>query len=273
MEPFLAAAVQLTSGSDLDANLHAADALVRSAVARGARLVALPELFAWRGERAAEKTAATPIPGRVSEFLRTLAAELRIVLIGGSFLERGSDAGKAFNTALVVDTDGSIRGSYRKIHLFDVDLPDRVSVRESDTRDPGHDIVTAHTAVGTIGLSVCYDLRFPELYRALTGAGATVLAVPASFTFFTGTAHWETLLRARAIENQAYVIAPNQTGMAPSGIADYGNSMIVDPWGTVLARAADGEQIILAEIDPAYVARIRAEMPCQRHTRLPFPAA
>jgi len=271
MEPFLAAAVQLTSGSDLEANLHNADTLVRRAAARGARLVALPELFAWRGDRAAETTAASPVPGRVSEFLRALAADLAIVLLGGSFLERGADPTKACNTALAIDTDGTIRGTYRKIHLFDVDLPGRVSIRESDTRHPGHDVVTAPTAVGIIGLSVCYDLRFPELYRALVGAGATILAVPASFTFFTGTAHWEALLRARAIENQAYVIAPNQTGTGPSGIADYGNSMIVDPWGTVLARAADGERIILAEIDPAYVTRVRAEMPCQRHARLASP--
>lgn len=268
MEPFLAAAVQLTSGSDLDANLERADALVRRAAAQGARLVGLPEVFAWRGERAAEQTAAAPIPGRVSEFLCTLAAELEIVLIGGSFLERIPATSKAFNTALVIDTDGTICGTYRKIHLFDVALPDRVSIRESDTRQPGHEVVTAQTAVGTLGLSVCYDLRFPELYRALVRAGATILAVPSSFTFFTGTAHWEPLLRARAIENQAYVIAPNQTGMGPHGIADYGNSMIVDPWGTVLARAADGERIILAEIDPARVTRVRDEMPCQRHARL-----
>jgi predicted amidohydrolase len=269
MEPFLAAAIQLTSGSDQDANLARAETLVRRAAARGARLVALPEVFAWRGDRAAEVAMASPVPGPLSERLQALAADLGVVLIAGSFLERAPDDTKVYNTALVLDVDGTVRGTYRKIHLFDVDLPGRVSIRESDTRTPGDAIVTAETACGTIGLSICYDLRFPELYRALTRAGATILAIPAAFTFVTGAAHWEPLLRARAIENQAYLVAPNQTGLGPHGIADYGHSMIVDPWGTILARAAEGEQVILAEIDPSRLARVRAEMPCQQHARLP----
>jgi predicted amidohydrolase len=204
----------------------------------------------------------------LSEFLRELAAELRIVLVGGSFLERAPGTEKCYNTSLLVDADGTIRATYRKIHLFDVDVPGQVSVRESDTRAPGTHVVTATTALGTIGLSVCYDLRFPELYRDLTRAGTTVITVPSAFTFFTGSAHWEPLLRARAIENQVYVVAPNQTGKSPLGINDYGNSMIVDPWGTVLARAADGQQVITAEVDTEYLARVRREMPCQSHARL-----
>src|SRR6185436_19383059 len=140
--------------------------------------------------------------------------------------------------------------AYRKIHLFDVDLPGRVTVRESDVRVPGSDVVTAAAVdLGTIGMSICYDLRFPELFRRLAVAGATIVTIPSAFTSYTGAAHWEPLLRARAIENQVYVIAPNQTGTSPQGFPDYGNSMIVDPWGTVVARASDGEAVITAEID------------------------
>jgi len=268
MSSHLVAAVQMRTGADLDANLARAHDLVSRAAERGAELVVLPEVFAWRGPRADEPAATTSIPGRVSEFLCRLAADLRIMLVGGSFLEHASDAGKSYNTSLLIGTDGTILARYRKIHLFDVDLPGEVSVRESETRVSGRDVVTAATALGTIGLTICYDLRFPELYRRLASDGATILVVPSAFTFFTGAAHWEPLLRARAIENQAYVIAPNQAGRSPHGFTDYGHSMIVDPWGTVLARAGDGEQVILAELDPDRVARVRREMPCQLHAVL-----
>jgi predicted amidohydrolase len=268
MQAFQAAAIQMVAGSDLDANLDRAADLVSRAKAQGARLIALPEVFAWRGNRSDEASAACPVPGRVSAFLSALAADLRVVLIGGSFLEQIAGNGKAYNTSLVFDADGSLRGCYRKIHLFDVDLPGRVTVCESETRAPGGDVVTAATSLGVIGLSVCYDLRFPELYRALVRAGAIVLAIPAAFTAHTGAAHWEPLVRARAIENQTYVIAPNQTGVGPTGIRDYGHSLIVDPWGTVLADAGEGEAIVTAEIDPARIAQVREEMPCLRHARL-----
>ncbi len=268
MPTYLAAAVQMASGADLDVNLERARALVRRAAERGAVLVVLPEVFAWRGTRPDEGNGATPIPGRVADFLAALAAELRIVLVGGSFLERAQGSAKSFNTSLAIDAAGAIRARYRKIHLFDVDLAGQVCVRESDTRAAGDQVVTATTALGTIGLSICYDLRFPELYRRLAAAGATILTVPSAFTFFTGAAHWEPLLRARAIENQCYVIAPNQSGISPHGFPDYGNSMIIDPWGTVLAHAADGEQVITAEIDTERLARVRREMPCREHVRL-----
>jgi deaminated glutathione amidase len=268
MPTFVAAAVQMTSTSDLEANLGHARELVCRAAGRGAVLVALPEVFAYRAPRGEEAAGACPLPGRVSEFLRELAAELRIVLIGGSFLECVDGNTRAYNTSLLIDADGEIRAAYRKIHLFDVDIAGQVCVRESDSRAPGSEVVTATTPLGTIGLSICYDLRFPELYRRLGAAGATIIAVPSAFTFYTGSAHWEPLLRARAIENQAYVIAPDQTGRSPSGIEDYGNSMIVDPWGVVLARATDGPQVITAEIDTERLARIRREMPCQSHIRL-----
>ncbi len=268
MPTFVAAAVQMAAGPDVAANLERARALVQRAAARGAVLVVLPEVFAWRGIREEESTVARTIPGPLSEFLCALAAELRIVLVGGSFLEQASGLSKSYNTSLLIDADGVVRGTYRKIHLFDVDLPGEVSVRESDTRTPGTEVVAATTPLGTIGLSICYDLRFPELYRQLSAAGATIMTVPSAFTFYTGAAHWEPLLRARAIENQSYVIAPNQCGRSPHGFADYGNSMIVDPWGTVLARAGGGEQVITAEVDTEHLARLRREMPCQTHIRL-----
>jgi predicted amidohydrolase len=264
----IAAALQMHSGSDLGANLAQAAALVRHAAAQGAGLIVLPEVFAWRGLRADEDGIPSAIPGLVSDALCRLAAELRVVLVGGSFLERSDQEGKSFNTSLLIDASGTIRGIYRKMHLFDVDLPGQVTVRESDARIPGGEPVTVTTDLGVIGMSICYDLRFPELYRHLAQAGATIITIPSAFTAFTGAAHWETLLRARAIENQVYVIAPNQTGTSPHGFADYGNSMIVDPWGTIVARAADGEEVILAEIDGDRLTRVRREMPCLGHARL-----
>jgi predicted amidohydrolase len=264
----LVAAVQMQTGPDLEANLGRARALTEEAARRGAGLVVLPEVFAWRGPRADEDAAATPIPGRVSDFLCRLAADLAIVVVGGSFLERTGEDRKSYNTSLAIAPDGAIIGRYRKIHLFDVDLPGQVSVRESETRAYGRDVVTVPTTLGTVGLSICYDLRFPELYRRLAASGATIVTVPSAFTFYTGAAHWEPLVRARAIENQCYVIAPNQTGKSPHGFPDYGHSMIVDPWGTVVAQAADGEQVILAELDAERVARVRREMPCQLHAVL-----
>ncbi len=268
MSTHLVAAVQMRTGADLDANLTCARTLVEEAARRGAELVVLPEVFAWRGPRADEYGAATPIPGRVSEFLCGLAADLRLIVVGGSFLERAADGGKSYNTSLLIGADGAILGRYRKIHLFDVDLPGEVSVRESETRAYGRDVVTVPTTLGTVGLTICYDLRFPELYRRLAASGATILTVPSAFTFYTGAAHWEPLLRARAIENQCYVIAPNQAGKSPHGFPDYGHSMIVDPWGTIVAHAADGDQIVVAELDSERVARVRREMPCQLHAVL-----
>lgn len=264
----IVAAVQMQSGPDLAANLARAEVLVRTGAARGAQLIVLPEVFAWRGLRTDEGTVPSPIPGPISDFLSRLAAELQVILVGGSFLERSPQAGRSYNTSLLIDAGGTIRATYRKMHLFDVDLPGRVTVRESDGRVPGTDVVAAATELGTIGMSICYDLRFPELYRRLAAAGATILTIPSAFTAHTGAAHWEPLLRARAIENQAYVIAANQTGTSPHGFADYGHSMIVDPWGTVVAHAGDAEDVITAEIDADHLTRIREEMPCLSHARL-----
>lgn len=266
--PFLAAAVQLSAGSDKGANLATVERLVSIAAKRGAELVVLPEVWSWRGERTLERSQAEPIPGPTTERLGALARSLGIHLVGGSILEDVAAETKAFNTCTVFDPTGTLRACYRKIHLFDVDIAGHVSVRESDTRRHGADTVVIQTDLAAIGLSVCYDLRFPELYRRLAADGAEVICVPSAFTFPTGAAHWEVLLRARAIENQAYVIAPNQIGRSPSGVHDYGHSLIVDPWGTPIAQATNAEAVICAEIDPTHLARVRRELPALEHRRI-----
>jgi predicted amidohydrolase len=268
MERYLAAAVQMSSGADRAANLDRAEHLAREAAGRGARLIVLPEVFAWRGPRADEAGIAEPIPGPTTERFATLARTLAIHLCAGSLLERAPGETRAYNTSCLFDPRGVLLARYRKLHLFDVDLPGRVSVRESAARAPGDEVIAVPTELGMLGLSVCYDLRFPELYRRLVRAGAEVLLVPSAFTFPTGAAHWEVLCRARAIENQCYLLAPDQTGTSPHGFADYGESLIVDPWGRVLARASDGEGVVMAEVDRAYLARVRRELPALTHARL-----
>jgi len=268
MERYLAAAVQMSSGADRGENLDRAAALVEEAARRGARLVVLPEVFAWRGAHDDEAGIAEPVPGPTTERFGALARRLGVWLCAGSLLERGDGEARAYNTSCVFDARGALVARYRKIHLFDVELSGRVSVRESATRAPGGEVVAVPTELGVLGLSVCYDLRFPELYRRLVRAGAEVLLVPSAFTFPTGAAHWEVLCRARAIENQCYLIAPDQAGKSPHGFADWGDSLIVDPWGRVLARAGEGEQIITAEIDRAYLARVRRELPSLANARL-----
>jgi predicted amidohydrolase len=268
MDRLLAAVVQMTSGPRRDANLERASALVRDASARGARLVVLPEVFAWRGPRSEEADHAEPIPGPSVEAMCAVARDTGVHLLMGSILERSPDGSRSFNTSCLVSPSGELLARYRKIHLFDVDLPGRVTVRESDARLAGTDVVVARTEIGTVGMSICYDLRFPELYRRQARAGAELLVVPSAFTFTTGAAHWEVLCRARAIENQCYLLAANQAGSSPHGFADFGGSMIVDPWGAVVARAHDGEGIALAEIDRSYLARVRRELPSLTHVRL-----
>jgi predicted amidohydrolase len=265
---YLAAAIQMTAGIDKAANLERAERLVRVGAARGANLVALPEVYNWRGKRAEQAAGAETLDGESLSLMSRLARELRIHIVAGSITERGDYSSRSYNTSVLLGPDGARMAVYRKIHLFDVDLPGRVTVRESDSKLAGADVVCAETSLGAIGLSICYDLRFPELYRRLAFAGARVLMVPSAFTFLTGEAHWEPLLRARAIENQAYVIAPAQFGPNIYGYSDYGNSMIVDPWGRVLARAADQEGVVVAPIDLEYQDRVRSELPALKHARL-----
>jgi predicted amidohydrolase len=267
MQSYLAAAVQMTASSVKEENLAKAETFVRLAAERGATLIVLPEVFAWRGPRVEEPAQVESIPGPTSERLRDLTRLYQIYLLAGSFLEKGDDA-HSYNTSLLLGPQGDTLAHYRKIHLFDVDIPGQVRVKESDTKKPGETVVASTTPLGVFGLSVCYDLRFPELYRQLAAKGAEVMFVPSAFTFPTGAAHWEPLLRARAIENQTYIIAPNQIGKNAHGYADYGNSMIIDPWGKVIARAPDKECFITAEIDRDYVEKVRKELPCLAHRRL-----
>jgi predicted amidohydrolase len=268
MERFLAAVGQMASGPRRETNLERAAALVREAARRGASLVVLPEVFAWRGPRSEEAAHAETIPGPSTDAMGEVARATGVHLLMGSILEQAGGEHRTFNTTCLLSPSGELLARYRKIHLFDVDLPGRVTVRESDARAPGDEVVVAPTPLGVLGLSICYDLRFPELYRRQVKAGAEVLLVPSAFTFTTGSAHWEVLCRARAVENQCYLLAANQTGTSPHGFADFGNSLIVDPWGVIVARAGDGEGLALAEIDRTYLARVRRELPCLTHVRV-----
>jgi predicted amidohydrolase len=265
---YLAAAVQMMATDDKAANLAEAERWIREAARCGARLVALPEVFIWRGEKRRESEFAEAVGGPTTARMELLARELRIYLLAGSILEKIPGRDKAFNTSLLFAPSGELLASYRKIHLFDVDLANGVSLRESATREYGGAIVAVNTDLGTMGLTVCYDLRFPELYRGLAANGAELIFVPSAFTAFTGQAHWASLLRARAIENQAYVIAPDQFGKSPKSFETHGHSMIVDPWGEVIAELPDGAGIITAEIDLDYLAKVRSELPALQHRRL-----
>jgi predicted amidohydrolase len=265
---YLAAVIQMTSTSNKADNVEKAARMIRLAAARGARLVSLPETFNWRGKRTEEAAAAENLDGETLTAMGRLAKELEIHLLAGSITEHVPNQSRRYNTSILFAPDGKQLAVYRKIHLFDIDLPGRVTVKESDVKMPGSEVVTATTEIGTIGLSVCYDVRFPELYRRLVYAGANIITIPSAFTFPTGEAHWEVLIRARAIENQCYVLAPAQFGTNVHGFADYGNSMIVDPWGRVLARAGDHEGVLLAPLDIEYLERVRRELPSLAHARL-----
>lgn len=266
-ERYLAAAVQLNSREEVAVNMAAAIRWTEEAARRGARLVVLPELFNCLGRSEAMLRQAEEIPGATSDALRKLAARLGVTLLAGSICERSPAAGKAYNTSLLFAPDGKLLARYRKLHLFDVDLPGRVCYRESDWLLPGGDVVAVDTDLGRLGLSICYDIRFPELMRLQQ---ADVQLVASAFTFATGRDHWEVLLRARAIENQAFVVAANQFGEHTPQFITLGRSMIVDPWGTVLAVAADGEGLAMAEIDLARQAEIRRRLPALAHRR-PLP--
>jgi predicted amidohydrolase len=265
---FTAAAIQMLASDDKAANLAEAARWVRQSAGAGAKLVALPEVFIWRGDKRSERAAAEPIPGPASTAMAVLARELGIYLLAGSILEEIPGSAKAFNTSLLFDPSGKLIATYRKIHLFDVELANKVSARESETRAAGDTVVIAETELCTMGLSVCYDLRFAELYRQLAQRQADLIFVPSAFTAYTGKAHWEPLLRARAIENQVYVIAPNQFGKNPRSFETHGHSMIVDPWGEIVSVLADGPGFITAEVDLDYLSQVRRELPCLTHRKL-----
>jgi predicted amidohydrolase len=266
----VAAVVQMTSTADVERNLAAAERLTTQAAERGARFVALPENFAFlrsAGDPAPEPQAVDgPWVRRMAESAR----RHRVTLLLGSLPERSPDAGKVHNTSVLLGPDGAVLAVYRKIHLFDIDLPGLEHLKESREVAAGHEVVVADAPFGPLGMTVCYDVRFPELYRALARRGARVMAVPSAFTDRTGKDHWEVLLRARAIENLAYVVAPAQVGVHGKGRASHGHALIVDPWGTVIAQVPDGEGIALAELDFGRQDRLRRELPALNHIRLPL---
>lgn len=267
---FLASVVQLTSTSDAEGNLDAAERLIRRAASYGASLVATPENTDFLGPHGEKVVRAQGLDGPACTRFAALARELGITLLLGSFAERASVPGRCHNTSVLFGPDGRIVASYRKIHLFDVDVSADVRFRESDTVAPGDAPVLARSALGPVGMSVCYDLRFPELYRALRDLGATMLTIPSAFTLTTGKDHWEALVRARAIETQCWVLAPGQVGKHDDGglRQSWGHSMIVDPWGHVVARASDGPGLALAEVDLDRVDEVRRGMPVASHRRL-----
>ena len=256
MTKFIAAAVQMDSQDDKMANLAAAEGYIREAAARGARLVVLPESMNYIGRDMAQEAEAIP-GGPTFQRLSGLARELDLWLEAGSIYESNpEDPARPFNTTFLIRPDGTLAAKYAKLHPFDVVLPNGVTSRESDRVCPGKKLTVAETDLGKVGLGICYDIRFGEMFRIMALEGAKFFAVPANFTVNTGKDHWEVLLRARAIENECYVIAPNQMGKKPRFIA-YGNSLMVDPWGTVIARASDKPGVITAEIDLDYVTKVR----------------
>jgi deaminated glutathione amidase len=261
-----AAAVQLQSTPDRDRNLAAADRLTREAAAAGAQLVVLPEKWPALGTPEQTIAAAEPFDGPIQQWAKDIARELGIDLVAGSFSERTGEA-RGANTSLHVGPDGELKASYRKIHMFDVEVGGRV-YKESEHEAPGEEIVVSQTARGVgLGMSICYDVRFPELYRILAVQGAEIVAVPAAFTFATTRDHWEILLRARAIEGQAFVVAANQIGEHAPGIRSGGRSMIVDPWGVVLATAPDVETFVVADLDLERQKEIRRTLPSLANRR------
>jgi deaminated glutathione amidase len=262
-----AAAVQLNSTADPSANLASADRLTRAAAADGAGLIVLPEKWTAIGTDEQLRSAAESLDGPAIAWARATARELGVDLVAGSILERLPGQQKLANTSVHVGPDGELRAVYRKLHMFDVQVGGR-SYRESELEEPGDEIVASETADGVeLGLSICYDLRFPELYRILAVRGARVIAVPAAFTLATTRDHWETLLRARAIENQAFIVAANQVGAHPGGYRSGGRSMIVDPWGLILAQAPDTEGHAVAELDLERQRKIREQLPSLANRR------
>ncbi len=276
----LVAALQMTSREEVEVNLDNARQLTRDAARRGAKLIVLPENFALLASGAEERRKfdfAEPLPpvgergpaGPIVAAMQEVARETGAWLVLGGMPEKiPNDPGHIYNAAVVLDGDGTVRAIYRKIHLFDVAIPGGAEFRESATVAPGSEPVIVDTPVGPVGLTICYDLRFPELYRALAAKGARLVVVPAAFTAHTGKDHWHVLLRARAIENQLYVIAAAQFGQHNPKRATYGHALVVDPWGHVIADASDRPCAVVAEVDAEFQDKVRREMPCLSHRRL-----
>lgn len=264
------AAIQMTSNDSVAENLKTVERLVKESVKQKANCVVLPENVAFIGQQDTDKLAIAEQPGEgpIQACLAGLAKAYDIWVVGGTIPIVSEQKDKVYAASWAWDNSGTVVARYNKIHLFDVEVKPGESYLESKTLFPGNEIVNVATPFGNLGLSVCYDVRFPELYRALQKKGAEILVVPSAFTAVTGAAHWESLLRARAIENLCYVVAPNQTGVHPHGRATYGHSLIVDPWGKIVASLPAGEGVIVADIDLQYLADIRTRFPALNHTKV-----
>jgi predicted amidohydrolase len=260
----------MTSTADVEANLRTAERLCREAVEDGARLVVLPESFAFLGPEEGKLDVAEPLPdgGPILQRCCALARQTGVELILGGFWERGTRADKVLNACVHLDAHGQIKSIYRKIHLFDIELADGTVIKESDTIEAGSEPVVTRAPFGLLGLSICYDMRFPELYRKLVDRGAIAMCVPAAFTRSTGMDHWHVLLRARAIESQAYLMAAAQYGNHFGQRWSYGHALVCDPWGCVLSECGGGQGFASAYIDPATVEKVRTELPSLKHRRL-----
>lgn len=268
MQKIKVAVVQTRSTEDIEANLKAAEVLVRAARADGATFIALPENVPFVRISSLENFPEPVQGGRTVQFFADLAKELGAAILLGSFQQVSDDAHRVYNTSVLLDPEGEVVGKYEKIHLFDIDIPGVVTLKESDHIKPGTEPVTADVFGTRFGMTICYDLRFPELYRKLLEKGAEVLLIPAAFTLMTGKDHWEVLLRARAIENQCYVLAPGQWGPHGGQRYSYGHSMIIDPWGHVIAKCSDGEGFVTAWLDPEKLLSVRRNLPCREHRRM-----
>ena len=268
MKPYLAAAIQMTSKPDLSKNLIEAEELIDLAVRQGAELVSLPENFAFLGKEIDKVAQAREIAEKTDLFLQKMAQRFQITILGGGFpVPVAENPEKAYNTAVLVAPDGQKVAHYQKVHLFDVNVPDGNTYQESSTVMAGREIPSIYNSenLGKLGLSICYDVRFPELYRQLSKQGADVLFIPAAFTAFTGKDHWQVLLQARAIENTCYVIAPAQTGNHYERRYTHGHAMIIDPWGVILADAGNTPGVAVAEINPNRLKQVRQQMPSLQH--------
>ena len=270
-ETLRVAAVQLSSTEDVDRNLRSCATAVAEARRADARMVVLPENFAYFGDAAGRQNLAEPgngDRGKIGRALAEMAKGSQVWLLAGGWPEVSSDPLRPFNSATLIDPEGHARANYRKIHLFDAFLDDGAVLEESRTTSRGDDVVTADVDGFCVGLSICYDLRFPELYRAMVARGAEIFAIPSALTRETGVDHWRVLLRARAIESQCWVVAANQCGTHPGGRSTFGHSAIVDPWGVVVAEASDEEGWIIADLDRLRLEQVRRKLPCLQHRRL-----
>ncbi|MBR8834240.1 MAG: carbon-nitrogen hydrolase family protein [Stigonema ocellatum SAG 48.90 = DSM 106950] len=267
MKSYIAAAVQMTSVPDRQKNLAQAEELIDLAVRQGAELVGLPENFSFMGEENDKLAQGEAIATETEEFIKTMAQRFQITILGGGFPVPVDSTGKVYNTALLIGSNGQELLRYHKVHLFDVNVPDGNTYQESSTVMAGDQLPPVYFSpeLGNIGISVCYDVRFPELYRHLSHKGADVMFVPAAFTAFTGKDHWQVLLQARAIENTCYIIAPAQTGLHYARRQTHGHAMIVDPWGTIIADAGEQPGVAIADINPSRLEQVRRQMPSLQH--------